>query len=169
MEELAKKTYISVLLPRSLQVILLIQQKLNHLVDLKQKQANIVEAFFARKQAENTSKQMEYAAKQADNTLKQMQHAATQAENTSKQMEYAAEQSGNTATQAERATEQAESTAQQGKTLMVFTVVTIVFVGGLICYIISETYLRSFRCHSWLLSSLSTSNHSISTMTANFQ
>lgn len=74
--------------------------QLNHLLDLKQKQANVSEALSARKQAENTSRQAELSA----------QHAAEGV------------------VQAELAREQAEATAQQGRTVLVFTVVTIIFV-----------------------------------------
>jgi hypothetical protein len=67
---------------------------------LKQKEANVSEALSARKQTENTSRQAEIAA----------QHAAQGAKH------------------AEQATVQATETARQGKTVLLFTVVTIIFV-----------------------------------------
>jgi hypothetical protein len=73
---------------------------LNDLVDRKQKQASISEALSARKQAENTSRQADHAARQADSTAEQARIAA----------------------------EQAAETTRQGKTILVFTVVTIIFV-----------------------------------------
>jgi hypothetical protein len=74
--------------------------QLNHLLDLKQKQANVSEALSARMQAENTARHAEISA----------QHAAKGVE------------------QAQLAREQAEATARQGRTVLVFTVVTIIFV-----------------------------------------
>jgi hypothetical protein len=67
---------------------------------LKQKQANVSEALSARRQAENTSRQAEIAAQHAEQGARQ----------------------------AELATLQATETARQGKTVLLFTVVTIIFV-----------------------------------------
>jgi len=103
----------------------LMYKQLNHLLDLKQKQANVSEALSARKQAENTSRQAELAAG----------HAERGAE------------------QAELAHKQAEETARQGKTVLVFTVITIIFVRlsstptALYQTPINE---NSFLYHSWL-------------------
>jgi hypothetical protein len=69
-------------------------------LDLKQKQANVSEALSARLQAEHTSRQAESAAA----------YAKDQAE------------------QARLARQQSEETARQGRTVMLFTVVTIIFV-----------------------------------------
>ncbi|CZR67992.1 uncharacterized protein PAC_17891 [Phialocephala subalpina] len=82
-------------------------QSLNNLIDLKQKQASISEALSARKQAENT-------LRQAENTSRQAEHAASQAESTAKLLAAGAEQ--------------AAETARQGKTILVFTVITIIFL-----------------------------------------
>jgi len=71
-------------------------------LDLKQKQANVSEAFSARKQAEYTSDQAKSAAA----------YAKDQAE------------------QARLARQQSEETARQGRTVMLFTVVTIIFVSA---------------------------------------
>lgn len=81
--------------------------QLNHLIELKQKQASMSEEISARKQAENTLRQ---------------------AESTSRQAEYAARQADSAAEQAKVGAEQAAETARQGKTILVFTVVTIIFV-----------------------------------------
>ncbi|KFY46223.1 hypothetical protein V494_00545 [Pseudogymnoascus sp. VKM F-4513 (FW-928)] len=80
---------------------------LNHLVDLKHKHASILEASSARKQAENT---------------------LLQAQNTSRQADYAARQAASTAEQTTASVKQATATAQQGKTILMFTVVTIIFL-----------------------------------------
>lgn len=74
--------------------------QLNHLLDLKQKQANVSEALSARKQAENTT-----------------HHAENASESARKSMGLA-----------ELANEQSQETARQGKTVMLFTVITIIFV-----------------------------------------
>jgi len=73
---------------------------LNHLLDLKQKQANLTEAFFSRQYAQNTSHQVELATGFAE-------RGTNLAEATAKQ---------------------AEETAKQGKTVILFTVVTIIFL-----------------------------------------
>lgn len=93
-------------------------KQLNHLVDLKQKQASISEALSARKQAENT-------LRQAENTSRQADHAARQADSTAEQARAAAEQAAVGAVQA-------AETTRQGRTILVFTVVTITFVCSLI-------------------------------------
>ncbi|KAK2760347.1 hypothetical protein FQN54_002416 [Arachnomyces sp. PD_36] len=77
MDKLAEKTYVA----------------LNHLLDLKQKQANVSEALSARKQQENTARQARISAAHAEEGVKV-----------------------------------AEATARQGKTVLVFTVVTIIFL-----------------------------------------
>ncbi|PQE25595.1 ankyrin repeat protein [Rutstroemia sp. NJR-2017a BBW] len=84
MDKLAEKTY----------------QSLNHLLDLKQKQANVSEALSARKQMESLAQQAEAANTLAENSYEQTVLAADQA---------------------------AES-ARQGKTVLVFTVITIIFL-----------------------------------------
>ncbi|KAI9640933.1 hypothetical protein NHQ30_010774 [Ciborinia camelliae] len=73
---------------------------LNHLLDLKQKQANASEALSSRKQMEISSRQAEAARVLAENGLEQTV----------------------------RANEQAKESIRQGKTVLVFTVVTIIFV-----------------------------------------
>ncbi len=75
-------------------------QQLYHLLNLKQKQANFSEAIDARKQAADTAKQTRLAAKNSKVTAEQLQIM----------------------------TKQADETGRQGQTLMVFTVVTILFV-----------------------------------------
>ena len=75
-------------------------EQLYHLLDLKQKQANFSEAMDARKQATDTAKQTKLAAKNSKVTADQLQIM----------------------------TKQADETGRQGQTLMVFTVVTILFV-----------------------------------------
>jgi len=74
--------------------------QLYHVIDLKQKQASLSEALSARKQA----------AIAAENSILQREQAKIAADNSILQRE------------------QAEETARQGNTLLVFTVVTIVFV-----------------------------------------
>jgi hypothetical protein len=76
------------------------QYQLNSLLDLKQKEANVSEALSARKQAESTSRQAEIAANHAEQGARQ----------------------------AELATVQATETVRQGRTVLLFTVVTIIFV-----------------------------------------
>ncbi|KAF7939003.1 uncharacterized protein EAE98_001339 [Botrytis deweyae] len=84
MERLADKTYLS----------------LNHLLDLKQKQANVSEALSSRKQMESSTIQAAAANKLAETSLKQTYIA----------------------------TEQAFESVRQGRTVLVFTVVTIIFL-----------------------------------------
>ncbi|KAL4883005.1 hypothetical protein BJY04DRAFT_216723 [Aspergillus karnatakaensis] len=48
-----------------------VRQSIDSLLDLKQKQANLIEARFARQQAENTAKQAETTARQAENSARQ--------------------------------------------------------------------------------------------------
>ncbi|PMD66047.1 uncharacterized protein K444DRAFT_701550 [Hyaloscypha bicolor E] len=97
MEELANKAY----------------DEIKHLLDLKQKQANISEALSARKQAENIAEQSRIAAGHAKDGARQA--------------ELGVEQSALLVEQAALAGKQAEETARQGKTLLVFTIITIVF------------------------------------------
>jgi len=73
---------------------------LNHLLDLKQKQANVSEALSARRQAEQAYSQ----AKDAKDLTKQSLDQATAAR------------------------KQAYETTRQGRTVLVFTVITIIFV-----------------------------------------
>ncbi|KAK3309261.1 uncharacterized protein B0T15DRAFT_526709 [Chaetomium strumarium] len=76
------------------------KESMYHLLDLKQKHANFAEA----------------------------KNSRTQAEQTTTQTRLAAENSRVTANQLKMMTKQAEETGRQGKTLMVFTVVTITFL-----------------------------------------
>ncbi|TGO07790.1 hypothetical protein BTUL_0247g00190 [Botrytis tulipae] len=84
MERLADKTY----------------QSLNHLLDLKQKQANVSEALSSRKQMESSALQAAAANKLAEISLEQTYVA----------------------------NEQAVESVRQGRTVLVFTVVTIIFL-----------------------------------------
>ncbi|EPE31754.1 hypothetical protein GLAREA_12510 [Glarea lozoyensis ATCC 20868] len=86
MEALAEKTYDS----------------LNHLLNLKQKEASISEALSARKQAEHTSRQAAEATRQAELTAEQARLGAIEA---------------------------AEAT-RQGKTVLVFTVLPLSFMAA---------------------------------------
>ena len=88
MDQLAQKTYEAVGISMHFSELCLPLQ-LNHLLDLKQKQANASEARSARKQAEDTAVQ-------------------------------------------------AEQTTKQGKTVLVFTVVTIIFVRSLLRTLVLE-------------------------------
>jgi hypothetical protein len=76
------------------------RSQLNHLIDLKQKYANVIEARLARDEAEQTRKQAEATHRLGEESARQT----------------------------EAAHKLAEETARQGNTLMVFTIVTIVFV-----------------------------------------
>lgn len=67
---------------------------------MKQKQANVSEALSARKQAEITTQQAEKAAEYAEKGVDEATLARTQA----------------------------EETARQGRTVLLFTVITIIFV-----------------------------------------
>ncbi|KAG9248494.1 hypothetical protein BJ878DRAFT_27946 [Calycina marina] len=84
MERLAEKTY----------------KSLNHLLDLKQKQANVSEALIARKQAEKMAAQAEIAAQHAEKGMDQ----------------------------AELAYKLSMDSARQGRTVLLFTVITIIFL-----------------------------------------
>ncbi|EPE36603.1 Ankyrin repeat-containing protein [Glarea lozoyensis ATCC 20868] len=84
MEKLVEKTY----------------QDLNHLLDLKQKQANVSEALYARQQAVESTKQAKRSLDIANQGIK-LQRLAQ---------------------------EQAVETARQGKTVQLFTIVTIIFL-----------------------------------------
>ena len=95
-------------------------QQIKYLLDLKQKQANISEALSARKQAENIADQSRIAAGHAKDGARQA--------------ELGVEQSALLVEQAALAGKQAEETARQGKTLLVFTIITIVFVSALLCF-----------------------------------
>jgi hypothetical protein len=64
------------------------------------------------------------------------------------------EQSALLVEQAALAGKQAEETARQGKTLLVFTIITIVFVCARLSVGISESNQSSFLSHLWLPSSL---------------
>jgi hypothetical protein len=105
MDALAEKTYDSVrislpLLDPSHIRRLTLNHQLNHLLNLKQREASISEALSARKQAEHTSRQADEATRQAELTAEQARLGAIEA---------------------------AEAT-KQGKMVLVFTVVTIIFV-----------------------------------------
>jgi hypothetical protein len=88
---------------------------------LKQKEFNVSEA---RKQAEITARHVEIA----DQSQKQGQRQVTLAE----------------ATMA-----QAQETARQGKTVMLFTVVTIIFVRASIPLLVLSADPNSCHCHLW--------------------
>ncbi|KAL2063543.1 hypothetical protein VTL71DRAFT_5348 [Oculimacula yallundae] len=110
-------------------------QGLQHLLDLKQKQANFSEALSARKQAESTFHQADLMRQQADRSLEQARLAAEQARLTAEQTRLTTEQVQELNTQTKLAREQAdemarqgEETTRQGKTILMFTVVTIIFL-----------------------------------------
>ncbi|TVY16365.1 Ankyrin repeat domain-containing protein [Lachnellula arida] len=101
---------------------------IQHLLDLKQKQANFSEALSARKQAENTFHQADLARQQGERSLEQAQLAAEQTKLTTEQVQELNKQTKLAREQADETVRQGEETARQGKTILMFTVVTIIFV-----------------------------------------
>ncbi|KAK4122891.1 hypothetical protein N657DRAFT_483660 [Parathielavia appendiculata] len=101
-------------LHRMLKMATRTRETLYHLLDLKLKQASFYEAMDTRKQAEATKQQTRLAT----------EHSKVMAQQT----QVAAEHSEVMAQQLETMKDQALETGRQGQTLLVFTVVTIIFL-----------------------------------------